>query len=156
MSIVRDCVSELRPLTGPLFIPRWQRSMETYSEIILIEENRRTWRKIFLSATLFNTSPTWIDQGSNSGLRRERLATNRLNHGTATDDVVEKSLNVWLVWILFAHLARICSWLTLDRRCAFVRYNARPVSVLANFYEVTANLLRFYWDLLSKWSWNSP
>jgi hypothetical protein len=35
------------------------------------------------SATLSTTNPTWIDPGSNPGLRGERSATNRLSHGTA-------------------------------------------------------------------------
>jgi hypothetical protein len=35
-------------------------------------------------ATLSTTNPTWIDPGSNPGLRGERPATNRLSHGTAT------------------------------------------------------------------------
>jgi hypothetical protein len=37
------------------------------------------------SATLSTTNPTWIDPGSNPGLRGERPATNRLSHGTADD-----------------------------------------------------------------------
>jgi hypothetical protein len=36
------------------------------------------------SATLSTTNPTWIDPGANPGLRRERPATNRLSHGTAS------------------------------------------------------------------------
>jgi hypothetical protein len=35
------------------------------------------------SATLSTTNPTWIDLGTNPGLRGERPATNRLSHGTA-------------------------------------------------------------------------
>jgi hypothetical protein len=35
------------------------------------------------SATLSTTNPTWIDPGTNPGLRGERPATNRLSHGTA-------------------------------------------------------------------------
>jgi hypothetical protein len=38
------------------------------------------------SATLYTTNPTWIDPGSNPGLRGERPATNRLSHGTALND----------------------------------------------------------------------
>jgi hypothetical protein len=34
------------------------------------------------SATLSTTNPIWIDPKSNLGLRCERLATNRLSHGT--------------------------------------------------------------------------
>jgi hypothetical protein len=46
-------------------------------------ENRRTRGKTCRSATLSTTNPTWTDTGSNSGLRGERPATNRLSHGTA-------------------------------------------------------------------------
>jgi hypothetical protein len=46
-------------------------------------ENRRTWRKTCPSATLPTTNSTWIDPGANLGLRGERLAPNRLSHGTA-------------------------------------------------------------------------
>jgi hypothetical protein len=35
------------------------------------------------SVTLPTTNLTWIDPGSNSSLRGERLATNRLSDGTA-------------------------------------------------------------------------
>jgi hypothetical protein len=49
----------------------------------LTGENRRTRRKTCPSATLSTTNPTWTDPGSNSGLRGERPATNRLSHGTA-------------------------------------------------------------------------
>jgi hypothetical protein len=35
------------------------------------------------SATLSTINPTWIVPGANPGLRGERLATNRLSHGTA-------------------------------------------------------------------------
>jgi hypothetical protein len=34
------------------------------------------------SAILSTTNPTWIDPGSNPGLRGGRPATNRLSHGT--------------------------------------------------------------------------
>ena len=50
----------------------------------LTEENRSTRRKICPSATLTTTNLTWTDPGLNPGLRGERLATNRLSHGTAT------------------------------------------------------------------------
>jgi hypothetical protein len=49
----------------------------------LTEENRSTREKTCPSATLSTTNPTWIDPGSNPGLRGERPATNRLSHGTA-------------------------------------------------------------------------
>ena len=32
-------------------------------------------------ATLFTTNPTWTGRGKNPGLRGEKLATDRLNHG---------------------------------------------------------------------------
>jgi hypothetical protein len=50
----------------------------------LTGENRSTRVKTCPSATLSTTNPTSTDPGSNPGLRGERLATNRLNHGTAT------------------------------------------------------------------------
>jgi hypothetical protein len=49
----------------------------------LTGENRSTWGKACPSATLSTTNPTWTDLGLNPGLRGERLATNRLSHGTA-------------------------------------------------------------------------
>jgi hypothetical protein len=49
----------------------------------LTGENRSTQRKTCPSVTLFNTNPTWTDPGLNPGLRGERSATDRLNHGTA-------------------------------------------------------------------------
>jgi hypothetical protein len=51
----------------------------------LTGENRSTrGGKTCPSATLTTTNPTWIDPGSNPGLRGERPATNRPSHGTAT------------------------------------------------------------------------
>jgi hypothetical protein len=55
--------------------------MENDGGMILTGENRR--RKTCPSATLSTTNPTWIDPDANPGLRCERPATNRLNHGTA-------------------------------------------------------------------------
>jgi hypothetical protein len=49
----------------------------------LTGETRITREKTCPSATLSTTNPTWTDPGSNSGLRGERPATNRLSHGTA-------------------------------------------------------------------------
>jgi hypothetical protein len=46
-----------------------------------------TRRKISPSATLSTTNLTWTDPGSNPGLSGERLATNRLSHGTAKKGV---------------------------------------------------------------------
>jgi hypothetical protein len=51
--------------------------------MILTGKTRRTRRKTCPSATLSTTNPTSIDPGANPGLRGERPATNRLNHGTA-------------------------------------------------------------------------
>ena len=49
----------------------------------LTGQNRSTRRKTCPSATLSTINPTWTEPGSNPGLRGERLATNRLSHGTA-------------------------------------------------------------------------
>jgi hypothetical protein len=49
----------------------------------LTGENRSTRGKTCPSTTLSTTNPTWTDQGSDSGLRGERPANDRLNHGTA-------------------------------------------------------------------------
>jgi hypothetical protein len=49
----------------------------------LTGENRSTREKSCPSATSSTTNPIWTDPGSNSGLRGERPATNRLSHGTA-------------------------------------------------------------------------
>jgi hypothetical protein len=49
----------------------------------LTGENRSTrGGKTCPSATLSTTIPTWTDPGSNTGLRGERPATNRLSHDT--------------------------------------------------------------------------
>jgi hypothetical protein len=53
----------------------------------LTGENQSTRRKTFPSDTLSTTNPTWKDQGSNLGLRGERLATNRLRYGTALKNI---------------------------------------------------------------------
>jgi hypothetical protein len=52
----------------------------------LTGKNRSTRGKICPSATLSTTNPTWIEPGSNPVLRRERPATNRLNHGATHID----------------------------------------------------------------------
>jgi hypothetical protein len=49
----------------------------------LTGKTRRTRAKTCPSATLSTTKPTWIEPGSNSGLRGETPATKRLSHGTA-------------------------------------------------------------------------
>jgi hypothetical protein len=51
--------------------------------MILTGENRRTLRKISLSATLSTTNPMWIDPSVDLVLRSEKTATKRLSHGTA-------------------------------------------------------------------------
>jgi hypothetical protein len=55
----------------------------------LTGENRSTWGKTCPSATFSNTNPTWTDPGSNSDLRGERSATNRLSHVTAILDALQ-------------------------------------------------------------------
>jgi hypothetical protein len=47
------------------------------------EKTEKNQGKTCPSATLSTTNPTWTDPGLNPGLRGERLATNRLSHGTA-------------------------------------------------------------------------
>jgi hypothetical protein len=49
----------------------------------LTGENRSPRRRTCPRATLSTTNPTWTDLGSNPDLRGERLAANRLSHGTA-------------------------------------------------------------------------
>jgi len=61
-----------------------QRSINmNIGEMIMTGEDRSTRRKICSSATLTTIKFTWTDVGFNPGLRGERLATNRLCHGTA-------------------------------------------------------------------------
>jgi hypothetical protein len=57
----------------------------------LTGENRSTLGKTCPSATLPTINPTWTDPGSNSGLRGERPATNRLSDGTAHGNLSEDS-----------------------------------------------------------------
>jgi hypothetical protein len=49
----------------------------------LTGENRSTRGKTYPSAILSTINSTWTDPGSNTGLRGERPASNRLSHGTA-------------------------------------------------------------------------
>jgi hypothetical protein len=56
--------------------------MESHGGIILTGKSRITRRKC-ASATLSTTNPTWIDPGTDPGLRVESLVTNRLSHGMA-------------------------------------------------------------------------
>jgi hypothetical protein len=52
----------------------------------LTRENRSTREKTCPSATLSTTNPTWTDSGSNP-------ATNRLSHGTAMGQLLNKYSN---------------------------------------------------------------
>jgi hypothetical protein len=47
----------------------------------LTGENRSNRGKTCPSATLSTINPTWTEPVSNTGLRGERPATNRLSHG---------------------------------------------------------------------------
>jgi hypothetical protein len=57
--------------------------LESDGGMLLTGENERTRRKPCPSAILSTTNPVWIDPGANPGLGSDRLATNRLSHGTA-------------------------------------------------------------------------
>jgi hypothetical protein len=58
-------------------------SLESDGGMIFTGQNRRTRRKTCPSATLSTTNPTWIDLGTNPGLRGDRPVTDDLSHGTA-------------------------------------------------------------------------
>jgi hypothetical protein len=58
--------------------------MESYGGMILTGENRITWIKTYLSATLFTTNLTWTDLDVNPGLSGERPETIHLTQGMAT------------------------------------------------------------------------
>lgn len=63
--------------------------MNEYEELlwnVIYRETRRTRRITCHSATFAMTNPTWTEPGTNQGLRRDRPATNLLNHGTAFDN----------------------------------------------------------------------
>ena len=49
--------------------------------MILTGDKRNTRQEISPSATLSTTNPTWAGLEFDSGIRRERLTTNRLSHG---------------------------------------------------------------------------
>jgi hypothetical protein len=51
--------------------------------MILTGENRKTLRETCPSATLSTSNTTWTTLGSKSGLRSEKVATDRLSHDTA-------------------------------------------------------------------------
>jgi hypothetical protein len=63
----------------------------------LTGENRRTGRKSCPSATLPTTNLTWIDPGTNPGLRGQRPATNDLSHGTGAVLVMAERLSAVIV-----------------------------------------------------------
>jgi hypothetical protein len=63
---------------GPNVHPPDDMSLESDGGMILTEDNRRTRRKTYPSATFSTTNPTCTDPGANPGLRGERPAT---NHG---------------------------------------------------------------------------
>jgi len=50
--------------------------------MIMTEENWRSRRQTYPSATLSTTNPTWFDPGVNPGLRVQRRRLNRLSHVT--------------------------------------------------------------------------
>jgi hypothetical protein len=52
--------------------------------MILTQENRRTRRESFPSATLSTTNPTWNALGAKPCLRGEKPASNRLSYGTGS------------------------------------------------------------------------
>jgi hypothetical protein len=81
ISIGRDFVPELRPKTGPLFIPR----LDLYIRIILTAENRITRRKSHQNTTLSTTNPKWTEPDASPCFCGDRLATNRVRHGVAMD-----------------------------------------------------------------------
>jgi hypothetical protein len=79
----------LRLIVQPLW---WRWGWAVFYQVLQLMEHQwneidrrkpTTRRKTCPSATLSTTNPTWTDPGSNSGLRGERPATNRLSHGTA-------------------------------------------------------------------------
>jgi hypothetical protein len=89
MSAGWDYVSELRPLTGQLFIPQMiYMRVDSCGGMILTGENWRTQRKTCPSAIMSIINPTWTNPDVNPGLHSERPATNPLNHGTALKNQV--------------------------------------------------------------------
>jgi hypothetical protein len=59
-------------------------------------ENRSTRGKACPSATVSTTNATWTDPGSNTGLRGERPATNRLSHATTNPTWTDPGSNTGL------------------------------------------------------------
>jgi hypothetical protein len=72
-------------------------------------------KKTYPSVTLSTTNPTWTDKGSNPGLRGERPAPNRLNHGTAISLSRYSSVSLYVqlhvnpVNIFTLHFLKACS-----------------------------------------------
>jgi hypothetical protein len=58
---------------------------ESHGGMILTGKKRITLRKLYFSATMSTTNPTWTDRGENPGFRGKKQATNRLSHGTALE-----------------------------------------------------------------------
>jgi hypothetical protein len=79
-------VSELLPLTDILFIPQMIYEYGEWRWNDFDEKTKELWEK-HVPVTLPTTNPTWIDPGMNPGLCGERLATNRLSHGTAYSNI---------------------------------------------------------------------
>jgi hypothetical protein len=65
-------ISELRPLTGILFISMRYMSMESHDGTILTGDNRRTRSKTCTSATLTTTNHIRTDQGAKPGLHGDK------------------------------------------------------------------------------------
>jgi hypothetical protein len=127
MSMGLHYVSELRRLTGLLFIPRLYMSMEGHSGIILTWQNWRTRRKICPSATLSTANPTWTDLG----LRCERPVTNCLSHGTAI-----------IVYTLQVTIQQFWGMLSIDSVSSWqYRYwHPHPASLIFHKMQVCAKL----------------
>jgi hypothetical protein len=110
---------------APQQMPRTHRSLEGLFISILMEHR---WNEIYRgkpkysgkktcpSATLSSTNPTWTDPGLNLGLRGERPATKRLNHGTAMRSYLThasfiSSHSIKVIFMLLHVLATYCSHL---------------------------------------------
>jgi hypothetical protein len=98
----------------------------------LTGENRSTRGKTCPSATLSTTNPTWIDPGSNPSLRGEKLAANRLSHGTACEQL---TLNSKLCHFLQQERIMFSSWTEACRHVPFVRNASFNCKLLAVAFE---------------------
>jgi hypothetical protein len=99
----RGCLLTLAYYAFPRWYEFWTATVEWYID----GENRRTRRKTCPSATLSTTNPTWIDPGTNPGLRGERLATNDLSHGTALN-VLTFLFSFPTRWFTIWHVSNLC------------------------------------------------